>query len=140
MKVFVYFNLHNKMWSLKALDGEFKGLVIGHATDVFLKNVKGKVSESGRQRVLQERRKNVHAGIEGELIRADLSFKRPLVLDEVPVDEDISKMLSREVTYNPYKNETFVYRYGGEEFNGSTYCYMEAQTRKVTSYEDHRNA
>ena len=65
MKVFVYFNLHRKLFSVKALEGPDKGKVIGHTTYLWLKDVTFKVSEAGRQRVLREKRKNVHAGVVG---------------------------------------------------------------------------
>src|SRR5688572_10692765 len=60
MKVFVYYNLRRKCWSIRC-----KGKVIGHSDKVGLLDCKLKVSEAGRQRVLREKRKNVHAGIEG---------------------------------------------------------------------------
>jgi hypothetical protein len=47
MKVFVYFNLHKKVFSVKALEGDKKGLVIAHADKITL-------------------RKNVHAGVVGQ--------------------------------------------------------------------------
>ncbi len=65
MKVFVYYNLHKHCWSLKALEGKDKGRVVAHADDVMVYLAKCKVSEAGRQRVLNEQRKNVHAGVVG---------------------------------------------------------------------------
>lgn len=92
MKVFVYFNLHKKRWSVRALEGPKKNRVIEHKNIVVLKNCTMKVSEAGRQRVLRERRKNVHAGIVGELNQnADWRF------DENNI-----------ITYNPYKGPDFV--------------------------------
>ena len=67
MRVRVYYNLNRAVWSIKAMEGEFKGRVIGYADAVVLSNAHTVVSEAGRQRVLRERRKNVHAYIEGEL-------------------------------------------------------------------------
>lgn len=67
MMVFIYFNLHKHLWSVKALSGSRKGKVIYHAESVRVNNPVCKVSEAGRQRVLRERRKNVHAGITGWL-------------------------------------------------------------------------
>lgn len=66
-KVFVYFNLHKKIWSVKALTGASRGRVIAHCSMVSLVNVEFRVSEAGRQRVLREGRKNVHAGVVGYL-------------------------------------------------------------------------
>ena len=48
MRVFVYFNLHKKCFSIKALEGDRKGRVIAHRDVVVLENCKFKVSESGR--------------------------------------------------------------------------------------------
>lgn len=91
MRVFVYFNLHKKLFSIKSLDGNTRGLVIGHEKSVSLTNVTFKVSEAGRQRVLREKRKNVHAGVVGELSDNILN---------------IDTMI--EVTYDPYKYNSFV--------------------------------
>lgn len=65
MKVFCYRNLHHKgvVWSVKNVK---TGLVVDRATTVYLSNVKLKVSEAGRQRVLKQKRKNVHAGPQGD--------------------------------------------------------------------------
>lgn len=102
MKVFVYYNLHKKCFSIKALSGEQKGKVIAHADAVVLDNVTFKVSESGRQRVLRERRKNVHAGVVGTLVVYSI------------LAENISlpkyKLPSTRVTYDPYKYSSFVYK------------------------------
>lgn len=104
MQVFVYFNLHKKVWSIKALEGENKGRVIGHARSVLLADVKPKVSEAGRQRVIQEKRKNVHAGITGQLIQSMSSE----VSDELKDTLKAYHGESVEVTYNPYKYTSFV--------------------------------
>ena len=95
MKVFIYFNLHRKCWSIKALEGDQKGRVIRHAMSFVVTNCKLKVSEAGRQRVLREKRKNVHAGIVGTLFWADHGAKA--------AEGWGSQMLS----YNPYKGATF---------------------------------
>jgi len=49
------------------LEGPDKGRVVGWASTVLLSDVTPKVSEAGRQRVLREKRKNVHAGMGGYL-------------------------------------------------------------------------
>lgn len=92
MRVFVYFNLHKRVFSVKALEGLDKGRVVAHARLVNLADVTFKVSEAGRQRVLREKRKNVHAGIVGEWI-----------LDHFPkYDSEIA------VKYDPYQHDSFV--------------------------------
>lgn len=90
--VFVYRNLHKKCWSVKHRSS---GKVIAHPRKLVIGGVKGcrlKVSLAGRNRVLLERVKNVHAGVTGEW-NSD-SFT-PLV-DPV------------QITYNPYKFPYFV--------------------------------
>lgn len=96
MKVFVYFNLHKKCFSIRSLEGPERGRVIAHRHIVFLKDVVFKVSEAGRQRVLREKRKNVHAGVVGQW-HFDLS------------EQDLSLMYrERLVRYNPYLYSSFV--------------------------------
>ncbi|ASZ75249.1 hypothetical protein PBI_MISSWHITE_83 [Mycobacterium phage MissWhite] len=104
MKVFVYFNLHRKMWSVRALEGPKKGRVVLRTHYIVLRDVTGKVSEAGRQRVLREGRKNVHAGLVGQWEAGDIAT---LTAD------------TRQITYNPRKYETFVYTDDESPFEGS---------------------
>jgi hypothetical protein len=92
-RVYVYFNLHRKLWSVRALDGPHKGRVIAHKRGVVLQDVSPRVSQAGRKRVLRERKKNVHAGLVGYWV----PFNTPITEHMVPI------------TYNPYKYESFVY-------------------------------
>lgn len=87
MRVFVYFNLHRKCWSVKALEGPSKGRVIMHTLSLLLTCCTFRVSEAGRQRVLKERRKNVHAGVVGYLTDDGAS------VGDAPA----------AVSYNPYR-------------------------------------
>jgi hypothetical protein len=98
MRVFVYFNLHKKCFSIKALEGDRKGRVVAHSTTVLLEGCKFKVSEAGRQRVLREKRKNVHAGVTGTWINAD----------RVESCYEFLSMVGRQVSYNPYKYDSFI--------------------------------
>ena len=98
LKVFVYYNLHKKCFSVKALEGEKKGRVVAHADQIELFDVQFKVSQAGRQRVLKERKKNVHAGAVGQWVAGIEGIGTPALNDAV------------EVTYNPYKYESFVRR------------------------------
>lgn len=86
MKVFVYYNLHKKCWSIK-----HKNKVIGYADTVLLKDCSFQVSETGRKRVLRERKKNVHAGVTGTLVASDV----------------VRRKYKTCVTYNPYKRGSF---------------------------------
>jgi len=115
MRVFVYRNLHQQVWSIKALEGQHKGRVIAHAPFVQLSGkIQFKVSESGRQRVIREKRKNVHAGIIGELLvtaGATVRYNDVVVIDCGPsptMEQTMSLTDFTEVTYNPYKYSTFV--------------------------------
>lgn len=80
--------MHKKCWSVK---NTATGRVILHCNEFEVRNAIFKVSEAGRQRVLREKRKNVHAGIFGEFISA------------VAVERD-NKV---KITYNPYKTDKF---------------------------------
>lgn len=111
MKVFVYYNLHKHLWSVKALEGPNKGRVVARDEMVTLKDVRAKVSEAGRQRVLKEQRKNVHAGLVGTWVANH------------PMDSDrIHRALvgtGRAISYNPYKGPFFYHKDDESEFTGS---------------------
>jgi hypothetical protein len=120
MKVFVYFNLHRKLFSVKALEGPNKGKVISHTTYLWLKDVTFKVSEAGRQRVLREKRKNVHAGVVGTL-DCDLSNQ-----DYRNFGFSLLKHNSTQVTYNPYRFSSFVNKETSEPVKHAQYCLLNA--------------
>lgn len=90
-KVFVYKNLHKDCWSVRQ-----DGLVKAYADKISLFDCSFRVNRKGREKVLLEKRKNVHAGISG-------------YIDTFEVDnwEDNHPNTSR-TSYNPYKNKTFV--------------------------------
>lgn len=96
MRVRVYRNLHKHCYSIVAMQGPDKGRVVAHANTVLLHDAVFKVSEKGRQRVLKEKRKNVHAFVVGE-------WKGPYPV----LEESVVKCLV-PVTYNPYKYKDFV--------------------------------
>jgi len=94
MRVDVYFNIHKsrqegrKIYSVK---DKKTNRVVKHLSGMFfVKGAKLIVSKKGRERVVSEGKKNVHAFVRGELI-----------FDERPYRE-------RSLTYNPYKHESFV--------------------------------
>ena len=111
LRVYVYRNLHFKnrvVWSVcKAHTRE----LLFHTPDIILSDVKFKVSEAGRQRVIDEQRKNVHAGVEGDLV----------IMSGVWMD---LIQYGNKVTYNPYKYETFVYRATEHPIESSEHCYL----------------
>lgn len=93
MKVYVYRNLHKNCFSIKALEGANKGRVIMHTDKVSLYDVTFKVSEKGRQRVLRQKKKYVHAGVVGHILDGQWQAK------------DVAKF--SKIRYNPYETETF---------------------------------
>lgn len=87
-RVQVYRNLHKGCYSVRC---KKSGRVIYHTDKIYLQDVTFKVSESGRQRVLREKRKNVHAFVEGVWL--------PMLPVTVSTREHIR--------YNPYKFNKF---------------------------------
>jgi len=89
----VYRNLTHKCWSVRQ-----GGIVKLHTPYIILKKVKFKVSQEGRDRVLREQQKNVHAWVEG------------LVCTASEVDAHTADFEFDSITYNPYKYHSFVNR------------------------------
>lgn len=81
----VYWNVHRKLYSV-----QYKGKVVAHTTDISLEDVTFIVRKAGREKVLRENRKNVHAFVCGKICPERLIYK--------PVER---------VHYNPYQMETF---------------------------------
>jgi len=100
------------------MEGEDKGRVVAHEDFVVLKDAKPKVSKAGRERVLREKRKNVHAGVVGEWIQEPVSME----------ESEAFALTPYMVTYNPYKADHFYYRdYPvGIGWHGSPFVLMNA--------------
>lgn len=88
-RVRVYFNLHKLLFSVQE-KGENGWRVVRHTNNITLRDVRFKVSEAGRQRVLREKRKNVHAFVEGYVSTSSFDCKSPVV-----------------IKYNPYRAGSF---------------------------------
>lgn len=116
MKVKVYFNLHRHLFSVVALEGASKGRVIAHRSLLRLANARFKVSEAGRQRVLREKRKNVHAFVVGELCETWV---------------DPVTFTTREATYNPYLYSTFVFKDSKEPIFSASCVWLENKKIRV---------
>jgi len=86
-RVYVYFNLHKKVWSVRQ-----DGRILEHTKYIMLRDARFLVGQAGRKKVLREKKKNVHAGISGYIV------------DRVPNVPDFCTTVS----YNPYENETFI--------------------------------
>lgn len=96
--VSVHRNLHTDSLTIKV-----ENLVHGHAQMVVLSNATFNVSEKGNEKVNEEGRKNVHAHVKGEIVKA---------CDVEDVEAMYEKLESygyTRVYYNPYKVKTFVY-------------------------------
>ena len=107
MRAFVYYNLHKNCLSLKALEGPNRGRVVAHARSVSLDDAAFKVSEAGRQRVLRERAKNVHAGVVGTVTGVDLVEQR--LADALPLRPCTTLAADApRATSNPYRFDSFV--------------------------------
>jgi hypothetical protein len=123
MRVQVYRNLNNGLISIQDLS---TGLVLGHASAVDMEEASFIVREAGRQQVIKEKRKNVHAFVRGKVI--DVRNFKPFkgrgegIEDDSPYAWMNSTKLQRgsmlvtttRVSYNPYKAPHFVTPEGDE--------------------------
>lgn len=80
----VYWNFHRKLFSVQ-VKGEKGWRVAGRVRSLRLENVTFHVSQAGRERVLRERKKNVHAKVHGIVCR-----------NSQPYSEEFF------ISYNPY--------------------------------------
>ena len=94
-KVMVYYNLHKHTFSVT-----YKSKVVLHADYVKLKDVEFRVRTGGKEKVRNEKRKNVHAFVIGKLVD----------FCEHPCKDLPKESSSKIVTYDPYKYDTFVYK------------------------------
>lgn len=88
--VHVYRNLNTGNFSICCAKTQ---RVLAHATTVQLQDCTCKVSKSGREKTLLERRKRVHAWIKGTFISAN---------------KEKTEEFNRVIYYNPYKTEQFM--------------------------------
>lgn len=93
--VMVYYNLHKHTFSVT-----YKSKVILHADYVKLKDVEFRVRGGGKEKVRNEKRKNVHAFVIGKL--EDYC--------EFPCNKMPDEKSDKIITYDPYKYDSFVYK------------------------------
>tara|TARA_R100001015_G_C4605258_1_gene160276 strand:- start:667 stop:1068 length:402 start_codon:yes stop_codon:yes gene_type:complete len=99
-KVQVYRNLHRTeedgthVYSVR----NDKGIVVDHVTEIAISKPILRVGPKGNQRVRDEKRKNVHAYIQGMRMR------------ESVIDDPTSGCSGKweKITYNPYLHKSFV--------------------------------
>ena len=120
-KVFVYKNLHKDCWSVRQ-----DGLVKMHAASVCLWDCAFRVNQKGREKVLKEKRKNVHAGIVGYLDEDwDGDTPPPYKLsDSIPLPP------LKEAKYNPYKHTTFIQTDNNEPVLSSMRVKLKTESNK----------
>ena len=94
-KVKVYYNLQKHTFSVT-----YDEKVIIYADYVKLGDVEFRVRKGGKERVRSEKSKNVHAFVIGQL----------LDYCDYPCDEIPTPSSDKVVTYNPYKNDTFIFK------------------------------
>jgi hypothetical protein len=103
-KVRIYYHFRKKLFSVQEkVNGSWK--VVEYTKDIYLRNATFKVSEAGRQRVLKEKRKNVHAFILGE--------RWPFIPK--------SFVYRDEVSYNPYTGPNFMVKSEGKPLDYAKY-------------------
>ncbi len=102
-KVFVYYDSRHKCFSVKSLK---TGRVEFKLDRLYIKDAAFKVYESGRQRVLRRKQKNVHAGVVGEMVISN-------------------KKLNHQVKYNPYKCGYFWLAETNKPVSNAELVYME---------------
>ena len=116
----IYRNLRNKCFSVLKYNEEKKGYrLFAHINRAILTDVDSKVYESGRQKVLKEKQKNVHAFM--------------LAKYYVPIPEDRHVLFSEEIYYNPYEQNTFTEGKSGSVFTGCEFALLNNSKAYIIS-------
>jgi hypothetical protein len=95
---FIYRNLHQPGVVYSVKDNK-TGLVALHSENIVVKNAKFVVQKGGQEKVRTLKRKQVHAGVKGDI-----------VVDPVELATLLPKLQqsTKQARYNPYQNDTFV--------------------------------
>jgi len=124
-KVRVYRNLSKGCFSVK------QGTIVRcHADHVTLEDVKFIVSENGRQRVIKEKTKNVHAFVEGYVV--DTRYADTIV-DGDKTDEMLMWGESgwESLYYNPYKCEGFTNTDTDQVAERAEFAHLDKDERNI---------
>ena len=114
MTVEVYRNLHKDCWSVR---NPINGLVLFHTDAIHLSDAKFVVHQSGRSRVIQEKRKNVHAFIKG-------------TIDPEPNINGVTIYNQYDpITYNPYLYNSFTYVGNQEPIHNADKVYLDSKLK-----------
>lgn len=98
MRVEAYRNLHNNSLSVRRMGKG--GKVFTRPAMACLTDVTFAVQPAGREKVLRERKKNVHAFVRGEFVP-----------EPAPFDPSLPW---REARYNPYESDQFIDKETGQ--------------------------
>jgi hypothetical protein len=124
MRVEVYFNLHKYTWSVRSAK---TGRVLLHTDKVHINNPTFVVRKAGRERVLREGKKNVHAFVRGDIT----------VFDDFEPDYHPNYLDYTLVSYNPYKFDTFFDVYDTTPVRTAKRAFLQLQPSMVVG--DWRN-
>lgn len=119
IKVAIYFNLYKKTFSVRSRHKSNYGLVMFHADNLMLNDVKFVVREKGREKVIKEKSKNVHAFCYGTI--------------DVKSKEDSDK--GRLISYNPYKSNHFYYIDDGSKVSKLKRIQMKVVNKRGVIWE-----
>lgn len=105
----IYRNLHKKCFSVQT-KSEKGWRVKEHKHSILIENASFKVIESGRQKVLREKKKNVHAFVVGQM-------------SELHIDQFKKENLIN-LSYNPYKMDSFYIKETGEPVKNAKFVFL----------------
>ena len=114
MTVEVYRNLHKDCWSVR---NPINGLVLFHTDAIHLSDAKFVVHQSGRSRVIQEKRKNVHAFIKGT-IEPEPNINGVTIYKQY-----------NPITYNPYLHNSFICKGNQEPIHNADKVYLDSDLK-----------
>lgn len=118
LRVAVYWNLHKDCWSVQSRSGENYGKIIMHSPSLVLSNAEFVVRQAGRNKVLQERKKNVHAFVVGVFVD-----------NLIPASGHVVRG-NDTAWYDPYKTDKFLNK-DGEPLHKADVVFFHPD-RKVT--------
>lgn len=109
--VWVAFHFYRKCFSIRSGSSR---KVVGYTDSILLREVVFQVNRSGRERVLRERMKNVHAFVAG------------IPMDSAAELADQARRQWPEACYSPYLTDSFVDKLTGERITEAAYAWCEA--------------
>lgn len=115
VRVEAYYNLHKRCLSFRPPGGR-----VDHAQVLILNDVKFAVQPAGRAKVLMEYKKNVHAFVRGTLVYQHHDYYSNVPGFDDYTEENMRRQEYRQITYDPYRFSSFVYRDTHEPIKSAT--------------------